>query len=90
MLHMVDSDAAWVVPVIFDGAGHKTVGEAWSDFAKARGVQMGYLLVFKFLGDGALVGRCSTPTSVERRWMSTPMALTVPPFPINSSGKDSE
>ena len=58
---MVDSDAAWVVPVIFDGASHKTVGEAWSDFAKARGVQLGYLLVFKFLGDGALVGKMFDP-----------------------------
>ena len=56
-MHMEGSDAAWTIPVIFDGAGHKTLGEAWRDFAQARGVRPGYLLVFEFPGDGALVGK---------------------------------
>ena len=54
---MEGSDAAWVIPVIFDGAGHMTLGEAWRDFAEAHGVQPGYLRVFEFLGDGALMGK---------------------------------
>ena len=56
-MHMVGSDAAWMVKVIFDGAGHMTLGEAWRDFTEARGVRPGYLLVFEFLGDGVLVGK---------------------------------
>ena len=56
-MHMVGSDAAWMIYVIFDGAGHMTLGEAWHDFAEARGVWPGYLPVFEFLGDDALVGK---------------------------------
>ena len=52
---MAGSDVAWMVEVIFDGAGHMTLGEAWRVFAEARGVLPGYLLVFEFLGDGAFV-----------------------------------
>ena len=54
---MVGSDTACMVEVIFDGAGHMTLGEAWRDFVEARGVRPGYLLVFEFLRDGALVGK---------------------------------
>ena len=54
---MEGSDATWVIPVIFDGAGHMTLGEAWRNFAETRGVRPGYLLVFEFLGDGALMGK---------------------------------
>ena len=50
-MHMVGSNAAWMVEVIFDDAGHMT------DFPEARGVRPGYLLVFEFLGDSALVGK---------------------------------
>ena len=32
------------------------LGEAWHDFAEAHGVRPGYILVFEFLGDGALMG----------------------------------
>ena len=56
-MHMVGSDAAWMVEAIFDSAGHMTLREAWRDFIEACGVQPGYLLVFEFLGDGALVGK---------------------------------
>ena len=56
-MHMAGSVAAWIVEVIFDSTGHMTFGEAWRDFAKAREVRPGYLLVFEFLGDGALVGK---------------------------------
>ena len=54
---MQGNDAAWVIPVIFNGAGHMTLGEAWRNFAETRGVRPGYLLVFEFLGYGALMGK---------------------------------
>ena len=49
--------ASWMVSVFFDGADHMTLGEAWRDFAEARVVRPGYLLVFEYLGDGVLVGK---------------------------------
>ena len=56
-MHMEGSDGAWVIPVIFNGAGHMTLGKVWHDFAEARKVRSGYLMVFDFLGDGALMGK---------------------------------
>ena len=50
-------DAACMIPVIFDGADHMTLGEAYRDVTEARGVRPGYLLVFEFLVDGALMGK---------------------------------
>ena len=52
---MEGSAASWMVSVLFDGAAHMALGEAWHDFAEAREVRPGYLLVFEFLGNGVLV-----------------------------------